>query len=91
VDLVIGQPETRRGPFVKALAEFAHGRVAALSDIGDDGFDGAADLGVGLFLLTRHRRGLDELRHFYLPRCSCSSCFIRVGIRRTATQVYMTH
>jgi hypothetical protein len=62
-DLVIRQPETRRRPFVKAVAEFAYGRVAALADIRDDGFDGAADLGVGLFMQTRQRRRLDMPVH----------------------------
>ena len=35
-DLVVRQAKARRRPFVEALAELAHRRVAALGDIGDD-------------------------------------------------------
>ena len=55
-DLVLGQAKARRRPFVEALAKFAHRRVAALGDIGDDGLDRAPDFGVGFFLLSGERR-----------------------------------
>jgi hypothetical protein len=50
------QPKARRRPFVETLAEFAHCCIAAFRDVGDDRLDRAADLCVGLFLLSGQRR-----------------------------------
>jgi len=55
-NLVLGEAKARRRPFVEQLTELAHRRVAALRDIGNDGLDGAPDLGVGFFLLAGERR-----------------------------------
>ncbi len=68
-DLVVGQPKARRRPFVEFLGQFAHRRVAARADIGDDALDGAADLGVGLVLGPGQRRGFDVARHPILHAC----------------------
>jgi len=63
VDLAFGEAKAWRRPFVKALAEFAHRHVTALGDIGNYPLDGAADLGVGLFLLAAERRLFDVSWH----------------------------
>ncbi len=67
-DVGLGQAEARRRPFVEALAEIAHGAVAAGADIGDDRLDRGANLRVGLFLLTGQRGRLDVPRHQTLSR-----------------------
>ena len=38
-NLVLGEAEARRRPFVEPLRQVAHRRVAPFGDIGDDGFD----------------------------------------------------
>ena len=71
-DLVIRQPKARRRPFVEPFREFAHRAIAARPHIGDDRFDRAADLGIGLFLPALQRGGLDLSRHLPASR-DCGS------------------
>jgi hypothetical protein len=65
-NLVLGEAEARRRPFVEPLRHFAHRRVAPFGDIRDDALDDAADLGVGLFVLAGQRRPLDLPGHCFL-------------------------
>ena len=78
-DFVVGEAEARRRPFVEAFAEFAHRRIAALGDIGDDAFDRGASLGVGLFLLAGERGSLDVAGHLHAS-CGCDS--LALGTKR---------
>jgi hypothetical protein len=65
-DLILGEAKARWRPFVEALAELAHRRIAALGDIGDDRLDRAANLGVGLFVLAGESRSFDVAGHHFL-------------------------
>ena len=51
-NLVLGEAEARRRPFVEPLRHFTHRRIAPSGDIGNDALDRAADPGVGRFLLA---------------------------------------
>ena len=66
-DLVIREAKARRRPFVEALRQIAHRRIAARLHVGDDRLDRAPGLRVCFFLLPGESGGFDVAGHELSP------------------------